>query len=87
MNTGTIFSGGVIQKLEGIVSSPPHPTLTLNQHILSITDDIEKRVHALEKTHMPNFLSYKLGTETITPNTSATNEFPQLYSGRPIDSY
>jgi hypothetical protein len=69
------------------VSSPPHPTLTSNQHILSITDDTEKRVHALEKTHMPNFLSYKLGTETITPNTSATNGFPQLYYDRPIDSY
>jgi hypothetical protein len=33
-------------------------------------------VHALGKTHMSNFLSYKLGTETIAPNTSATNGFP-----------
>jgi hypothetical protein len=32
-------------------------------------------VHAL-KTHMPNFLSHELDTETIMPNTSATNWFP-----------
>jgi hypothetical protein len=36
---------------------------------------------------MSNFLSRKLGAETIAPNTSATNVFPQLYSGMPMDSY
>jgi hypothetical protein len=36
---------------------------------------------------MPNFLSHKLGAETIAPNTSATNEFPQPYSGMLMDSY
>jgi hypothetical protein len=55
--------------------------------IKSITDNIEKMSHALEKTHMPNFLSYELGTETIAPNTSATNGFPQPYPGMPMDSY
>jgi hypothetical protein len=36
---------------------------------------------------MPNFLSHKLGAETIAPNTSATNGFPQPYSGMSMDSY
>jgi hypothetical protein len=36
---------------------------------------------------MPNFLSHKLGTETILPNTSATNGFPQPYSGMSMDLY
>jgi hypothetical protein len=43
--------------------------------------------HALGKTHMPNFLSHKLGAKTIVPNTSGTNGFPQPYSGMPMDSY
>jgi hypothetical protein len=44
-------------------------------------------VHALGKTHMTNFLSHKLGTETNALDTSATNEFPQPYSGMSVDSY
>jgi hypothetical protein len=32
-------------------------------------EDIERMTHALGKTHMPNFLSHKIGTETIAPNT------------------
>jgi hypothetical protein len=43
--------------------------------------------HALGKTHMPNFLSHKLDIETIAPNTSATNGFPQPYFGMSMDSY
>jgi hypothetical protein len=58
-----------------------------DNRIKSITEDIEKMAHALGKTHMPNFLSHKLGTETIAPNTSATNGFPQPYSSMPMDSY
>jgi hypothetical protein len=55
--------------------------------ITSITEDIEKMAHALGKTHMPYFLSHELGTETIAPNTSETNGFPQPYSGMSVDSY
>jgi hypothetical protein len=36
---------------------------------------------------MPNFLSHKLGVETIAPNTSATNGFLKPYSGMSMDSY
>jgi hypothetical protein len=53
--------------------------ISFDNRIKSITEDIEKMVHAIGKIHMPNFLSHKLGTETITPNISATNGFPQLY--------
>jgi hypothetical protein len=42
--------------------------------------------HALGITHMPIF-SHKLGTETIAPNISVTNGFPQPDYGMPMDSY
>jgi hypothetical protein len=53
----------------------------------NITEYIERMAHALGKTHMPNFLSYKLGAETIVSNTSTTNGFPHPYCGMPMDSY
>jgi hypothetical protein len=31
VNTGVIFGGDVIQKIEGTVAPPTHPTLTSNQ--------------------------------------------------------
>jgi hypothetical protein len=65
----------------------PSIKISFDNRIKSITEDIERMAHALEKTHMPNFLSHKLGAETIAPNTSATNRFPQPYSGMSIDSY
>jgi hypothetical protein len=65
----------------------PSIKISFDNRIKSITEDIEKMSHALEKTHMPNFLSHKLGTETIASNTSATNGFPQPYSGMPMNSY
>jgi hypothetical protein len=61
--------------------------ISFDNRIKSITEDIEKMAHALGKSHMPNFLSHKLGTETIAPNTSTTNGFPQPYSGISVDSY
>jgi hypothetical protein len=65
----------------------PSIKISFDNRIKSITEDIERMTHALGKTHMPNFLSHKLGAETIAPNTSATNGFPQPYSGMPMDSY
>jgi hypothetical protein len=65
----------------------PSIKISFDNRIKSITEDIEKMAHALGKTHMPNFLSHKLGAETIAPNTSAINGFPQPYSGMPMDSY
>jgi hypothetical protein len=63
----------------------PSIKISFDNRIKSITDDIDKMAHALGKTHMPSFLSHKLGVETIAPNTSATNGFPQPYSGMPMD--
>jgi hypothetical protein len=54
----------------------PSIKISFDNRIKSITEDIERMAHALGKTHMPNFLSHKLGTETIAPNTSTTNGFP-----------
>jgi hypothetical protein len=65
----------------------PSIKISFDNQIKSITEDIERMVHALGKTHMPNFLSHKLGAETIAPNTSTINGFPQPYSGIPMDSY
>jgi hypothetical protein len=65
----------------------PSIKISFDNRIKSITEDIERMAHALGKTHMPNFLSHKLGAETIAPNTSATNGFLQPYSGMPMDSY
>jgi hypothetical protein len=55
----------------------------------SMTEDIRKIVRALEKSHMPNFLSHGLENETTAPNTSSTNGFSQShpYYGMPIISY
>jgi hypothetical protein len=50
--------------------------ISFDNQIKSITKDIEKIAHASGKTHMSNFLSRKLGIETIAPKTSVTNEFP-----------
>jgi hypothetical protein len=65
----------------------PSIQISFDNRIKSITEDIERMAHALGKTHMPNFLSHKLGAKTIVPNTSATNGFPQPYSSIPMDSY
>jgi hypothetical protein len=43
-----------------------------------MTDDIKKMVDALEKCHMPKFLSNELGTETTTTNTSQQMVFSVL---------
>jgi hypothetical protein len=63
--------------------------ISFDDQIKSNTKDIEKKTHALEKTHMPIFLSHELGIETTAPNTSATNEFSQSqpYSCMSMDSY
>jgi hypothetical protein len=62
------YMSAVMQQLHkiGNISSIK---ISFDNWIKSITKDIEKMVPALGKTHMPNFLSYKL-------NTSATNGFP-----------
>jgi hypothetical protein len=65
----------------------PPIKISFDNRIKSITEDIERMAHALGKTHMPTFLSYKLGAETIAPNTSAINGFPQPYSSVSMDSY
>jgi hypothetical protein len=65
----------------------PSIKISFDNRIKSITEDIERMAHALGKTHMSNFLSYKLGVERIAPNTSAINGFPQPYSGVLMDSY
>jgi hypothetical protein len=65
----------------------PFIKISFDNQIKSITNDIERMAHALGKTHVPNFLSHKLGAKTIAPNTSSTNGFPQPYSGMPMDSY
>jgi hypothetical protein len=54
----------------------PFIKIYFDNRVKSITEDIERMTHALGKTHMPNFLSHKLGVKTIVPNTSATNGFP-----------
>jgi hypothetical protein len=82
----------VLQQLPAIgdarsVDDIPFIKISFDNWIKSITEDIERMAHALGKTHMPNFLSHKLGVETIVPNTSATNGFLQPYSGVPMDSY
>jgi hypothetical protein len=51
--------------------------ISFDNQIKSITRDTEKMTHALEKTHMPNFFSHELVTETTAPNTLATNGFSQ----------
>jgi hypothetical protein len=61
--------------------------ISFDNRIKSITEDIERMAHALGKTHMPNFLSHKLDTKIIAPNTSVTNGFPQPYFGMPMDSF
>jgi hypothetical protein len=43
--------------------------ISFDKRIKSITEDIEKMAHALGKTHMPSFLSHKLGAKTIGSNT------------------
>jgi hypothetical protein len=65
----------------------PSIKISFDNRIESITEVIERMEHALGKTHMPNFLSHKLGAETIKPNTSATNGFLHPYSGMSMDSY
>jgi hypothetical protein len=64
----------------------PSIQISFDNQIKSIMEDIERMAHALGKIHMPNF-SNKLGAKTIVPSTSATNGFPQSYSGIPMDSY
>jgi hypothetical protein len=54
----------------------PSIKISFDNRIKSITEDIERMAHALGKTHMPNFLSYKLGAKRIVPNTLAINGFP-----------
>ena len=51
--------------------------ISFDNQIKSITRDTEKMTRALEKTHMPNFFSHELVTETTAPNTLATNGFSQ----------
>jgi hypothetical protein len=65
----------------------PSINISFDNQIKSITEDIERIVHALGKTHMPNILSHKLGAETIVPNTSVKNGFPHPYFGISMDSY
>jgi hypothetical protein len=61
--------------------------ISFDDRIKSFTEDKEKMALASGETHIPNFLSHKLGTKRIMPNTSATNRFLQPYSGMPMDSY
>jgi hypothetical protein len=86
------YMSSVLQQLPTIgvarsVDDIPSIKISFDNRIKSIREDIERMAHALGKTHMPSFLSHKLGAKTIVPNTSATNEFPQPYSGMPMDSY
>jgi hypothetical protein len=86
------YMSSVLQQLPTIgdarsVDDIPSIKISFDNRIKSITEDIERMAHALGKTHMPSFLSHKLGAKTIAPNTSATNGFPQPYSGMPMDSY
>jgi hypothetical protein len=86
------YMSAVLQQLPTIgdarsADDIPFIKISFDNRIKSITEDIERMAHALGKTHMPNFLSHKLGAKTIAPNTSATNGFPQPYSGMPMDSY
>jgi hypothetical protein len=82
----------VLQQLPTIgdamsVDDIPSIKISFDNQIKSIMEDIERMAHALGKTHMTNFLLHKLGAKTIAPNTSATNGFPQPYSGMSMDSY
>jgi hypothetical protein len=86
------YMSAVLQQLPRIgdarsADDIPSIKISFDNRIISIIDDIERMSHALGKTNMPNYLSYKLGVETIAPNTSAINEFPQPYSSVPMDSY
>jgi hypothetical protein len=51
--------------------------ISFDDRIKVMTEDIEKMMFALEKSHTPDFLSHKLGTKTTGSNTSATNGFSQ----------
>jgi hypothetical protein len=82
----------VLQQLPTLCDARPADDIqsikiSFDIQIKSIIEDIEKMAHALGKTHMPNFLSDKLGTEKIEPNTSIINGFPQPYFGMSMDSY
>jgi hypothetical protein len=92
MEINVEYMSAVLQQLPTIgdarsADDIPSIKISFDNRIKSITKDIERMAHALGKTHMPNFLSHKLGAETIAPNTLATNEFPQPYSGMLMDSY
>jgi hypothetical protein len=86
------YMSAVLQQLSTIgdarsADDIPFIKISFDNQIKNIMEDIERMAHALGKTHMPIFLSHKLGAKTIAPNTSATNGFPQPYSGMPMDSY
>ena len=86
------YMSAVLQQLPTIgdarsADDIPFIKISFDNRIKSITEDIERMAHALGKTHMPSFLSHKLGAKTIAPNTSATNGFTQPYSGMPMDSH
>jgi hypothetical protein len=88
----TDYMSAVLQQLPVIgdarsADDIPSIKISFDNWIKSITEDIERMAHALGKTHVPNFSSHKLGAETVAPNTSATNVFPQPYYGLPMDSY
>jgi hypothetical protein len=75
------YMSAVLQQLPTIgdarsADDIPSIKISFDNRIKSITEDIERVAHALGKTHMPNFLSHKLGAETIAPNTSTINGFP-----------
>ena len=86
------YMSSVLQQLPTIgdarlADDIPFIKISFDNWIKFIMEDIERMAHALGKTHMPNFLSHKLGVKIIKPNTSATNGFPQPYSGMSVDSY
>jgi CRISPR/Cas system-associated protein Csx1 len=50
---------------------------SFDDQIKLMKESLDGMTCALENFHMPNFLSHKLGTEIVAPNTSATNGFFQ----------
>jgi hypothetical protein len=67
----------------------PSTKISLDNRIESITEDIERMTHVLENTHIPDFLSYKLGTKITASKTLTTNGASQSqpYYGISMNSY
>jgi hypothetical protein len=54
-----------------------YPKNSLDDQIERIVETMDKMTHELEKIHMPNFSSHRLGNEIVASNTLTTNKLSQ----------